>query len=76
MASSGGDGSDGIPISEVVRSPSGQDPFLVLLAPDGSQVLVHHRGTEDRWLTAFPGGDQRTVDWGSFDDTDWQRVAP
>lgn len=76
MASTAGDGADGIAISAVIRSQGGMDPFVVLLSPDGSQVLVHHRGTTDTWVTDFPGGSQRTVDWGSFDDTDWQRMAP
>lgn len=76
MASIAGDGADGVAISDVIRSQGGMDPFVVLLSPDGSQVLVHHRGTTDTWVTDFPGGNQRTVDWGSFDDTDWQRMAP
>ena len=75
-ASIDGDGSDAVPISPVLRTQSGRDPFLVLLAPDGSQVLVHHLDTEDSWITDFAGIRQQEVDLGSFYDTDWQRMAP
>jgi Tol biopolymer transport system component len=75
-ASIEGDGSDGVPIGPVLRTQSGRNPLLVLLAPDGTQVLVHHLETEDTWVTDSAGGGEREVDWGSFFDTDWQRLAP
>jgi len=75
-ASLASDGADGVPISPVLRSPSGEDPNLVLMSPDGTQILVHRLETTDTWVTEFPGGDMRMVEWGSFYDTDWQRLAP
>ena len=76
VASLAGDGSDGVAISPVIRSQGGADPFLVMTSPDSSQILVHRRDSTDTWVTDFAGGDSRMIDWGSFDDTDWQRVAP
>lgn len=76
VASLAGDGADAVPISPIVRAQGGMDPFLVMTAPDGSQILVHHIDTTETWVTDFSGADIRMVDWGDFDDTDWQRVAP
>jgi hypothetical protein len=75
-ASIEGDGADGVAISPVLRTQCGQDPFLVLLSPDGTQALVHHLETEDSWVTSLADGTQREVNWGTFYDTDWQRLAP
>jgi hypothetical protein len=70
------DGADGVAVSPVIRGQSGSDPFLVAPAPDGTQVVVHHQGTTETWVHDLSGGGQRTVDWGNFSDTDWQRLAP
>ena len=76
VASLAGDGADGVAITPVLRTPSGADPFLVMTAPDDSQILLHHLGTTDTWITDFSGSNTRVVDWGSIEESDWQRVAP
>jgi hypothetical protein len=70
------DGADGVAVSPPSRSQAGVDPNLVLTSPDSGQIVVHRLETTDTWITDFPGGEMRMVDWGSFFETDWQRLAP
>ena len=75
VASLAGDGEDAVPVSPVVRSQSGINPFAVILAPDGSQIIVHQLESNVTWVTDGDGGNRRQVDWGQLFDTNWQRTA-
>jgi Tol biopolymer transport system component len=70
------DGADAVAISPVIRSQGGVDPFLVQLAPDGSQILINHLETDETWVRDYAGRDVDSINWGIFYDTDWQRTAP
>jgi Tol biopolymer transport system component len=76
VASIDGDGSDAVPISPVVRSQSGHDPFLVTTSPDGTRIVVHRVDSTDTWIYDFSGRSRETVDWGDIWDFSWQRLAP
>ena len=76
VASLGGDGADARPVGQLTRAGRNDYPFVVLVAPDGSQIIVQRRGSRETWVTDLQGGNLRTVDWGEFEETDWQRMAP
>lgn len=75
-ASLAADGADAVAVGPVIRSQGGVDPFLVQLAPDGSQILIHHLETDETWVRDYSGKDIQSINWGVFYDTDWQRIAP
>jgi Tol biopolymer transport system component len=76
VASLDGDGSDAKPIGEVFRLPSGNDPFVIALAPDGSTVLVHRADTDESWTTDFSGAGLQPASFGNVFELNWQRKAP
>lgn len=75
VASLSGNGEDAVPVSPVVRSVGGTLPFVVFVAPDGSQIVVHRLETNLTWISDGNGMNRRQVDWGRLYDTDWQRMA-
>jgi Tol biopolymer transport system component len=76
VASLAGNGEDAVAVSPVVRAAHGVNPFLVLLSPDGSQILVHRYETDLTWISDGNGLNRREVNWGRLYDLDWQRLAP
>ena len=76
VASLAGDGEDAVPVSPVVRSQGGTLPFVVFVAPDGSQIVVHRLETNVTWISDGNGLNRRQADWGRLYETDWQRMAP
>ena len=70
-----GDGSDAIPVSEVVRSSAGEDPFFELISPDGSTLLYRNQVTEKTTAVDLSDGSISSLDWITSELTDWQRLA-
>jgi Tol biopolymer transport system component len=77
VASANGDGADAHAVGPLIRSPSGQNPFQPLFAPDGSQIIIEKFDTGEVWLADPAGTSLEPVDWGELmDPPDWQRLAP
>ena len=73
VMSLGGDGSDAMPVSDVVRSD--HDPFFKVMSPDGTTLLYRNDVTGEAVAADLSDGSTTTLDWVTSELADWQRLA-
>ena len=65
VATLASDGADAMPIGELRRSQSGQDPFTYDFSPDGKHLIVHYFDQQVTWLADPSDGTYDVLPWGN-----------
>jgi hypothetical protein len=77
MATVASDGADAVPLSGVLRSKAGENPFDYGFSPDGKRVTIRYFDTDKTLLVDPETGQSEALPWGVVTEhPSWQRVAP
>lgn len=76
VGSSGGDGTDAVPIGPEVQNQPGTPGLRIQFSPDGTKLLIVHHAAQEAWLADVATGDFESVAVGEEEWIAWQRLAP